>query len=331
MIERLLTSDPLGLAVSPIFVLFLLATLVLYFRGLSRLARLRRPVGKLQSGFLLAGLGSIALASNAPLATLGHSLFSAHQVEHLLLRLLGPLLVTMAHPWRPIGVALPRRWRRRLGSYGRKRLIHSLAHPAVSTALLIAGLYVWQFPPAYGLAQRVPAVETLAHILMMVTGLWYFAMLLNPRDPPEGHARGARLMSGIVLIVSNIFLGSLTTLKATVVYTEYQSLDWSGALSPMSDETIGGFTIWVPSSMVMILAIFLVLNDWHRSEERRWANRFAHQRPNSAALEFPETAAELLLKVADPNRRIGRSLALGAFAMFFLVMVTAMSVLSLVR
>lgn len=81
--------------------------------------------------------------------------------------------------------------------------------------------------------------------------------------------------------------------------------------------------------MVMILAIILLLNDWHRAEERRWATRFAHQHSNSAALEFPETAAELRLKVADPNRQMARSLGLGAFAMFCLVTVTVISVLSL--
>ena len=195
--------------------------------------------------------------------------------------------------------------------------------------MLIAVFFFWQIPIVYGLAQRVPAAETLAHGMMVVTGLWYFATLLDPRDPPEGHARAARLMSGFIVIVSNILLGSLTTLKEIVVYAEYHTLAWEGSLSALADETIGGYTIWVPSSMIMILAIILVLNDWHRAEERRWATRFAHQRSNSAALVFPETAAELRLKVADPNRQMARSLALGALAMFCLVTVTAISVLSL--
>jgi len=331
MIETLLAYDPFGPALSPVAVVLLLAILCLYLRGLSRPTRLRRPVTRLQMGFFLAGLGSIALAGNGPLAPAGHSLFFAHQVEHLLLRLLGPLLIVISRPWHLIHVALSRRWRRRLVSYREKRLTRILAHPAVATAMLITSLYVWQIPEAYGLAQNSPAVEILAHILMVATGLWYFAMLLDPRDPPEGHARGARLMSGFVLIVSNILLGSLTTLKETVVYSEYHSLAGSSTMSPLVDETIGGYTIWVPSSMIMILAIILVLNEWHRAEERRWANRFAHQQSNSAALEFPETAEELWLKVSDPNRQMGRSLALGALAMFSLVMVTAISVFSLTR
>ena len=329
MIEGLVDFDPFGPAFAPTIVLFLLITVGLYVRGLSEPERLRRPVTRWQTGLFLAGLGSIAVASNAPLAPLGHSLFSAHQVEHMLLRLAGPLLIAVSRPWLVILAALPRHWRRRLVTCGDMRLVHGLAHPAVATAMLIAALYVWQVPSAYGLAQRIPAIEILAHLVMMATGLWYFAMLLDPRDPPEGHARGARLLSGFVLIVSNILLGSLTTLKETVVYTKYHTLAWDGEMTAIADETIGGYTIWVPSSIIMILAIILVLNEWHLAEERRWANRFAHRQSNSAALEFPETAEELQLKVAGPNRQMGRSLALGALAMFCLVMVTAISVLSL--
>lgn len=65
----------------------------------------------------------------------------------------------------------------------------------------------------YALTQRIAAMEALAHLSMVLAGLWYFAMLFDLRDPPEGARRGARLMSGFVVIVSNIFLGSLTTLK----------------------------------------------------------------------------------------------------------------------
>ena len=47
---------------------------------------------------------------------------------------------------------------------------------------------------------------------------------------------------------------------------------------------------------------------------------------NVAALEFPETAAELRLKVEKPNRDMGRTLALGAFAMFSIVMITLVTI-----
>jgi len=60
---------------------------------------------------------------------------------------------------------------------------------------------------------------------------------------------------------------------------------------------------------------------------RRWTSRDELVRgSNSAALEFPETAEELRLKVAKPNRDMGRTLAIGALVMFFIVMTTVVTI-----
>jgi putative membrane protein len=202
-----------------------------------------------------------------------------------------------------------------------------LAHPVTATAALITSLFIWQIPVLYGLAQRIAAIEVFAHFAMVLAGIWYFGMLLNPKDPPDGARRGARLISGFVVIVSNIFLGALTTLKEVGLYASYQTARNSSGLSALADETIGGYTIWVPSSMVLIAAIILVLNGWNAAEVRRWNTRYELMRgSNVAALEFPETAAELRLKVEKPNRDMGRTLALGAFAMFSIVMITLVTI-----
>ena len=53
------------------------------------------------------------------------------------------------------------------------------------------------------------------------------------------------------------------------------------------------------------------------------------RRSNAAALEFPETAEELRLKVAGPNRQMAGALALTSLSIFLVVMVTAITILSL--
>jgi len=157
---------------------------------------------------------------------------------------------------------------------------------------------------------------------MVFAGIGYFAMLFDPRDPPEGARRGARLISAFAVIVSNIVLGSLITLKEISLYGTDISAS-SVRLTSLADETIGGYTIWVPSSMILIAAIIFILNGWNAAEARRWNARYELMRgSNSAVLEFPETAAELHLKVAEPNRNMGRTLALASFAMFSIVMIT---------
>ncbi|MBB3996094.1 putative membrane protein [Sulfitobacter undariae] len=299
----------------------------LYMRGIGRISRFSERVPAWRQALFLAGLACILIATNAPLAPLGHKLFSVHQVEHLLLRLAGPLLIATSQPWRFLLAGLTKRWRRHLRAFGNNAILRLMAHPVSATALIVVALFVWQVPPLYDLAQRIAALEMLAHLSMVLAGLWYFGMLLDTRDPPEGARRGARLMSAFAVIVSNIFLGSLTTLKEVRLYDLQQASQTGSAFEALADETIGGYVIWIPSSMVLIAAIILVMNGWNAAEVRRWNNRHNLMRgSNSAALEFPETAEELRLKVDKPNRDMGRTLALGAFAMFSIVMITVIMI-----
>jgi putative membrane protein len=326
MITYFLLFDPFGYAFSPVSLVSVSLAAWVYMRGLVRSARIRGTVSMWRQALFLAGLTCILAATNAPLASLGHSLFSVHQVEHLLLRLAGPLLFAVSQPWRLLQAGLNRRWRRYLGALGKSFALRFLAHPVTATAALITSLFIWQIPVLYGLAQRIAAIEVFAHFAMVLAGIWYFGMLFDPRDPPEGARRGARLISGFAVIVSNIFLGSLTTLKEVSLYASYQTAG-TGLLDPLSDETMGGYTIWVPSSMLMIAAIILVMNGWNAAEVRRWNSRYELVRgSNSAALEFPETAEELRLKVAEPNRDMGRTLAIGALVMFCIVMTTVVTI-----
>ncbi|WP_288397541.1 cytochrome c oxidase assembly protein [uncultured Sulfitobacter sp.] len=326
MITYFLLFDPFGYAISPVSLVSVSLAAWVYMRGLVRSARIRGTVSMWRQALFLAGLTCILAATNAPLASLGHSLFSVHQVEHLLLRLAGPLLFAVSQPWRLLQAGLNRRWRRYLDALGKSFAFRFLAHPVTATAALITSLFIWQIPVLYGLAQRIAAIEVFAHFAMVLAGIWYFGMLFDPRDPPEGARRGARLISGFAVIVSNIFLGSLTTLKEVSLYASYQTAG-TGLLDPLSDETMGGYTIWVPSSMLMIAAIILVMNGWNAAEVRRWNSRYELVRgSNSAALEFPETAEELRLKVAEPNRDMGRTLAIGALVMFFIVMTTVVTI-----
>lgn len=326
MITYFLLFDPFGYAISPVSLVSVSLAAWVYMCGLVRSARIRGTVSMWRQALFLAGLTCILAATNAPLASLGHSLFSVHQVEHLLLRLAGPLLIAVSQPWRLLQAGLNRRWRRYLGALGKSIALRFLAHPVTATAALITSLFIWQIPLLYGLAQRIAAIEVFAHFAMVLAGIWYFGMLFDPRDPPEGARRGARLISGFAVIVSNIFLGSLTTLKEVSLYASYQTAG-TALLDPLSDETMGGYTIWVPSSMLMIAAIILVMNGWNAAEVRRWNSRYELVRgSNSAALEFPETAEELRLKVAEPNRDMGRTLAIGALVMFFIVMTTVVTI-----
>ena len=322
--------DPFGPALSPVALGVILGLVWIYLRGAARQRLLREPVGRIRH--LLFGASIIVLLGglDGPLAAAGQRLFALHQIQHLLIRLIGPMLMVLAYPWPVLRAGLPRDARRRLRDFGdhpigqfAKRVLTRLD---VSFVLLVGTLYVWQVPVLHNGALSAPPLALLAHASMVFAGLLFFAVVLDRRDAPLGAVQSLRLMTLSGAIVSNILLGALTTLKEVVLYTGYDAAGRLWNLAPLADETAGGYAIWVPSSFVFIIAIMLVFIGWNRAELRRWNARHVWTGSNSAALEFPQTAFELRLKVAGPNRRMARALALVPGAMFVIVMITSIMI-----
>ncbi|MEH6788438.1 MAG: cytochrome c oxidase assembly protein [Paracoccus sp. (in: a-proteobacteria)] len=323
--------DPLGPSLSPVALAVLGGVAWLYLRGMGRPRIVGEQVGPVRHGLFAAGMLLLALAFEGPLAGAGQSLFLAHQVQHLVIRLLGPLLFILAYPWPVLraGLARPvRRWLwRRKDHPAAQSAARALSRVGTSFVLLVASLYVWQVPVLHNAAVAMPPLALVAHLGMTLAGLNFFAVTLDRRSPPEGAPHGKRLLALVGVIVSNILLGSLTTMKEMVLYPAYDAAGRLWDFAPMADEATGGYTIWVPSSFVILAAIILAFNGWNRTEVRRWNARHNWSGSNSAALEFPETAYELRLKVAESNRRMGRTLALISVAMFATVIITGATII----
>lgn len=300
----------------------------LYLRGLARPRLVASPVSELRHAGVIVALALWLVTFNGPLAVAAHRLFALHQAEHLGLRLLAPLLFTLANPWPVLIAGLPRRARRAARWLGRR--LDLLRRLPVALALLIAWFYLWQFPALHNAALTSPALTLLAHLGMVLTGVNFFACVLDRRDNPKAHLQAPRVLAATLVILSNILLGSLTTLKETVLYSGYDAAGRLWDFAPLADETVGGYTIWVPSSMVMIVTVLFIITGWNAAEVRRWKNRHALMRQsNSAALEFPETATELRLKVADPNRRVAGALATTSLSIFLVVMATVITIVTM--
>jgi len=325
-----LAADPFGPLFSPAASAALLGLALLYLRGAAH-PRLAGAPNMRRHALFAAGAGLLVLSVDGPLAAAGHRLFAAHQLQHLVIRLLGPMLIVLARPWPVLRAGLPRPARRALARTGERPAARIaarlLGRVDVSFGLLVVALYLWQVPALHNAAVGLPSLVLLAHATMALAGLNFFAVVFDPHDPPQGAAHGRRLLALVGVILSNILLGSLTTLKEAAIYTAYGIAKRAGGFTPMGDEVTGGYTIWVPSSFVIVAAIILVFNGWNRAEERRWNARGSRGGSNSAALEFPETAWELHLKVTGPNRRLGRVLGLISAAMFAGVMITGIALI----
>jgi len=255
---------------SPDLVIPAAAALAIYFRGLARRSSAET------SGRDLAFLGGVfvtfaSLAS--PIDSMADHLFSAHQVQHMLLRMVGPGLIAFAQPQGTLVSGSPV-WLRRgpisriLASMSSRRLFGFLTRPWPSTILFIASLYVWQWPVFHDRAIVDEGVHYLMHLTMLAAGLLFFWVVFDRRGPPKGRRFGARLTMIAAGTLANIPLGALICLKSVELYPAYDQVGRLFGVTALDDERLGGFIIWAPASMMMLIALLVVVHAWGRQEER---------------------------------------------------------------
>jgi putative membrane protein len=313
-------------------VLMTALTIVVYARGMIRIRSGSIRKRRYQAVFFFSGLAAIFLALQSPIDPMAERLFSIHQLQHLLLRMLGPMLLALSAPQGVLIAGLPRSWRRPLFQYiGTKRWVRRvlavLMNPAFVWVSFIASLYIWQIPAFHNAALYDPVIHYIMHISMLVSGLLFWGLMFDHRDAANAVLHSVRLIMLIGAIVSNILIGALITLKEVVIYTAY---DDAGPrlfdILPLSDESMGGYIIWVPSSMMCLIAILIVIHGWGKHEARHYARRHNWLSANSVALEFPETAEELWIKVDKVNVSTAYVLAAISASMFVVALGTALIV-----
>lgn len=310
------TFDPLIWGLSAFFAW-------LFLRGALLRSAAGRPVHMGRQVAYSAGLGLILLALVSPIDFMAEHLFWMHQVQHMALRLTGPMLILAAAPQGVIFAGMPRGVRRlTLGPVLRRRWLrwlgHWLSRPAVATLLFIGALYIWEVPALHDAALLNEPLHYFMHVSMMAAGVLFFWVVFDRRDPPKGVRHGARMAMLGAALLFEIIIGAFTTMKSVELYPAYDVVGRLFGTLPMTDETAGGFLMWPPSSMMFVLAMLLAVYRWNGTEDRQWQRLSGTGRSNSAALLVPETAEELWMIVTPKNRRMGLGLGLLALTMAFL-------------
>jgi putative membrane protein len=205
-------------------------------------------------------------------------------------------------------------------------LYRRLTGPVAAFLLFLLSLYVWQVPSVHNTALLDPAIHWAMHLTMLAAGLLFFAMIFDRRDVPTAPPHFLRIALLFAAIVSNILLGAITVFKTTVLYTAYDIEGRLFGIAPLTDETAGGFILWVPASMMAIVAIVIVVYDWNLTEEKR--DRRGHGMAGPAAVAAgPDQAGRG--HPAQASNRLGLLLGLGALTMFGLIVGTGVFVVSL--
>lgn len=271
--------------------LHVLAVLVagIYIRGWSRRrGRPGAPSAARHAGFF-AGLLLIVVALATPIDTLGEHSFAMHQVQHLLLAGLGPLLFMVAAPQSLLLAGTPEPVQRLVGALlesGTARgFSHMFASPTGSVLFFTITLYFWHLPPVHNQAVLDTGTHYAMHVTMLLAGFLFFWRVFDPRPAPVGTTYGVRLAMAWFVTSVGVPLGAYLALKSRPLYSAYDFTGRPWGLSAMQDETLGGLIMWIPGGVVYALALLIVIRLWNAREERtdRWRRRGLPARPEGAA------------------------------------------------
>ncbi len=266
------------------------------------------------------GLAILVLSSSWPLEHLARHHFDLHQVAFLGLRIAGPMLIALSHPAAALVRGTPRFARRHLvapllGTSAVRILWSIVRLPQVALGLYIGALFAWTVPAWQDAAIVSTAGALLLHATLFLAGIVFWTRIFDYRPEPHGLRHPVRLMMLWLAILAQILVGSAITLKSIPWYPGYATAPIS-LVAVMRDEMIGGFLLWIPSSLLTLLGLLAVVHMWGRHETRMDLRRTAWSPSNSAILLYPTTGQALRDMARPKNRRLAISMVL--FALFIL-------------
>ena len=239
---------------------------VLFLRGAWRLRTCRRP--GIGAGRLIAaavGFTALGLALSDSVHAAGHTLFTAHMAQHLLIVSFAAPALLLADPFAVTLWGLPERIRRVVGrglAPGRplRRALASVTRMTVTWPVYVLALWLWHLPAPYEAALRSGPLHDVEHLVFFGAALlfWYPALAPAPRVAPMAHP-AARVTYLVLGALQSAALGLLLSSRSAPLYAPYAATapawGWSGA----DDQAWGGVLMWSVSSAVDMAAVLVVL------------------------------------------------------------------------
>src|SRR5215471_7026215 len=270
----------------PTLVCVMTLTGLIYVRGWLRLRRqMPERFGAGRPLAFFAALISLFLASSSPLDTFDNLLLTAHMIQHLLLMMVAPSLLLLSDPLLPILRGLPasisKHW---LGPFlswdALSRFGRRLTHPVVCWILFVVTTIAWHLPSMYELALRSQTLHVVEHVCFLATGILFWWPVIQPWPSNAQWPRWAMIPYLFLADFQNTALAAYLMFCDRVVYPTYVMAPRLSGMSALEDQAAAGAIMWVPGSIIFLVAVGVITVDLLTSRRRA-------VRPSSLPIALP--------------------------------------------
>jgi putative membrane protein len=213
----------------------------------------------------IAGILLFYLVTETRFEYLSEHEFFVHRIQHLVLHHLAPFLVVLSRPGASILGCMPATAQASLKKFTKSWLGRTLVSvgtmPSLVSVLFVAVVVFWLIPGIHQIAMLDWRLYQLMNWSVAITGLLFWNLTL---PPAPGHA--ARLSSvlrvvlQLTVIPAQIVVGLLVFLEPHVLYPIYSLCGRAfNDLSPLADQQLGALILWIPASMMSVIATLIIV------------------------------------------------------------------------
>lgn len=246
----------------------------LYLAGMLACRRAGSSAGFWRNSSFFTGIILIYVVLQTHFDYYAQHMFWIHRLQHLVLHHLAPFLIMLTVPQAVMASGIPQRLRRPLITLWHKRGVQAvyrmIQQPFLATFVFVGLIYYWLMPSLHYKAMLDVSLYNAMNWSMLLDGLLFWWLILDPRSPVEGARTGfgMRLLLLWAVMIPQLILGSYIALSHSDLYTVYAICGRIWPVSPITDQHIGGLITWIPSCMMSVVAALIVFGRWTRRGPR---------------------------------------------------------------
>jgi len=212
------------------------------------------------------GIALLIAATMSAIAVYDTVLFWVRALQVLLLLFVVPFFLAMGRPVTLLHAAMRSVGRNRLDRLLATPAARLLAHPATTSAAMLATPWLLYLTPWYVAALKHPALMTATAALLLLVGFGYFYARLQTDPVPRRYSQLISLVISIVESIGDGLLGIVLWLGPLIAADYYTHIGRQWGPSLRVDQSIGAGILWIVGDVLGVPFIIVLMRAFAADE-----------------------------------------------------------------